>query len=125
MKKCPKCNTILDDSKNKCYMCGADLHSRNPIDFMGGFDDQIGATVTKSQDNVFNNVSVRLRVISESWSIKNKFFAFAFGVFQVKFGAQGIGISFGKQRIYPWRAKRKDFTFVNTESLCINRSNIF
>lgn len=57
MKKCPKCNTILDDSKNKCYMCGADLHSRNPIDFMGGFDDQIGAAVTKSQDNVFNNVS--------------------------------------------------------------------
>lgn len=57
MKKCPKCNTILDDSKNKCYMCGADLKTKNPIDFMSGFDDQIGAAVTKSQDNVFNNVS--------------------------------------------------------------------
>lgn len=57
MRKCPKCNTILDDSKNKCYMCGADLKSRNPLDFMNGFNDQIGAAVTESQDNVFNNVS--------------------------------------------------------------------
>lgn len=25
MKKCPKCGTVSDDSKKKCYMCGADL----------------------------------------------------------------------------------------------------
>ena len=56
MKKCPKCGTILDDSKKKCYMCGSDIQKKNPIDFMAGFDDQIGAAVTKGQDNVFNKV---------------------------------------------------------------------
>ena len=25
MKKCPKCGTILDDSKKTCYMCGTVL----------------------------------------------------------------------------------------------------
>lgn len=56
MKKCPKCGTILDDSKKKCYMCGADLMKSSITNFGESFDEQIGATVTKSQDNVFNNV---------------------------------------------------------------------
>ena len=56
MKKCPKCGTILDDSKKKCYMCGADLQKRTSIDFGENFDDDIGATVSKSQDNVFGSV---------------------------------------------------------------------
>lgn len=56
MKKCPKCGTILDDSKKKCYMCGADLQRTTVTNFGDSFDEQIGATVTKSQDNVFNNV---------------------------------------------------------------------
>lgn len=56
MKKCPKCGTILDDAKKKCYMCGADIQKKPQIDFMNGFDDQIGAAVTKGQDNVFNKV---------------------------------------------------------------------
>ncbi len=57
MKKCPKCGTILDDSKKKCYMCGADLQRRMGINFGENFDNAIGATVTTSQDNVFNNVN--------------------------------------------------------------------
>lgn len=57
MKKCPKCGTILDDSKRKCYMCGADLQRRMGINFGETFDSNIGATVTTSQDNVFNNVN--------------------------------------------------------------------
>lgn len=57
MKKCPKCGTILDDSKKKCYMCGCDLHKSNITNFGDVFDTQIGATVTKGQDNVFNNVN--------------------------------------------------------------------
>lgn len=56
MKKCPKCGTILDDSKKKCYMCGADLLRSSITNFGDSFNEQIGATVTKSQDNVFNNV---------------------------------------------------------------------
>lgn len=56
MKKCPKCGTILDDAKKKCYMCGSDIQAKTRVDFMSGFDDQIGAAVTKSQDNVFNAV---------------------------------------------------------------------
>ena len=56
MKKCPKCGTILDDSKKKCYMCGCDLQKNNITNFGDVFDTQIGATVTKGQDNVFNNV---------------------------------------------------------------------
>ena len=56
MKKCPKCGTILDDTKKKCYMCGADIQAKPQIDFMNGFNDQIGAAVTKGQDNIFNSV---------------------------------------------------------------------
>lgn len=56
MKKCPKCGTILDDSKKKCYMCGSDLQKSNITNFGDVFDTQIGATVTRGQDNVFNNV---------------------------------------------------------------------
>ena len=70
MKKCPKCGTILDDTKKKCYMCGADLQAKPQIDFMNGFNDQIGAAVTKSQDNIFNSVpdiSVKINeVVQES-----------------------------------------------------------
>lgn len=56
MKKCPKCGTILDDSKKKCYMCGMELSS-NKNRFGNGlsFNGDVGATVTKNQDNVFNN----------------------------------------------------------------------
>lgn len=56
MKKCPKCGTILDDSKKKCYMCGTELSTnKNPFGNGLTFDNDIGATVTKNQDNVFNN----------------------------------------------------------------------
>ena len=55
MKKCPKCGTILDDSKTKCYMCGASLGVGGPVSFLDSIDNDIGATVASSQDNVFNN----------------------------------------------------------------------
>lgn len=57
MKKCPKCGTILDDSKKQCYMCGASLEEKKSTsnDFSNPFDATIGATVSKGQDNVFNN----------------------------------------------------------------------
>ncbi len=54
MKKCPKCGTILDDSKKKCYMCGTEL-SKSSGSFADNFDIKIGAKTTKGQDNVFNN----------------------------------------------------------------------
>lgn len=54
MKKCPKCGTVLDDSKKKCYMCGADLQ-RASLTFGDSFDNNIGATISKSQGNAFNN----------------------------------------------------------------------
>lgn len=57
MKKCPKCGTVLDDNKKKCYMCGADLAKSKNLDFMNNFNNQVGAAVTKGQDNVFNNGS--------------------------------------------------------------------
>lgn len=56
MKKCPKCGTVLDDSKKTCYMCGTVLNDNSPLNFGETFDNQIGATVTKGQDNVFNTV---------------------------------------------------------------------
>lgn len=56
MKKCPKCGTVLDDSKKTCYMCGTVLNDNSPLNFGDAFDSQIGATVTKGQDNVFNIV---------------------------------------------------------------------
>ena len=56
MKKCPKCGTILDDSKKKCYMCGADLTvSASVSDFSSNFDNKIGSSITRGVDNVFNN----------------------------------------------------------------------
>ncbi len=56
MKKCPQCGTILEETKKKCYMCGAELQKTLFGDFGDTFDEQIGATVTNGQDNVFNNV---------------------------------------------------------------------
>lgn len=56
MKRCPKCGTVLDDDKKRCYMCGADLLRSSITQFGESFDAQIGATVSTSQDNVFNNV---------------------------------------------------------------------
>ena len=55
MKKCPKCGTVLDDSKKKCYMCGADLQ-RASLTFGDSFDSSVGATVSKNQGNAFTNV---------------------------------------------------------------------
>ncbi len=53
MKKCPKCGTVLDDSKKKCYMCGADLQ-RASLTFGDSFDSTIGATVSTSQGSALN-----------------------------------------------------------------------
>lgn len=56
MKKCPKCGTILDDSKKKCYMCGADLTTSTSVkDFSSNFDSSIGSAVSSGSDNIFNN----------------------------------------------------------------------
>ena len=53
MKKCPKCGTILDDSKKKCYMCGTELvDSKKNV---RNFNNDIGASISRGQDNVFNN----------------------------------------------------------------------
>ena len=52
MKKCPKCGTILDDSKKKCYMCGTQL-SGGASNFGDTFDAQIGASVSESSNNAF------------------------------------------------------------------------
>jgi hypothetical protein len=74
MRKCPKCGTILDDAKKKCYMCGSDIQVKTRVDFMKGFDDQVGATVTKSQDNVFNavpDISVKLNDVVDNKSKNN------------------------------------------------------
>lgn len=57
MKRCPKCGTVLDDDKKRCYMCGTDLLKSSITQFGESFDAQIGAAVTTSQDNVFNNVN--------------------------------------------------------------------
>ena len=54
MKKCPKCGTILDDSKKKCYMCGTEL-AKTSANFAESFNIKVGAQTTKGQDNVFNN----------------------------------------------------------------------
>jgi hypothetical protein len=55
MKKCPKCGTILDDSKKTCYMCGTVLQKSNITNFGESFNEQIGATISSSQDNAFND----------------------------------------------------------------------
>ena len=43
MKKCPKCGTILDDSKKQCYMCGTNLEP-NKVDITE--NKSIGAIVS-------------------------------------------------------------------------------
>ena len=53
MKKCPKCGTILDDSKKTCYMCGTNLNQASFSHFGDTFDSQLGATTSENQDNVF------------------------------------------------------------------------
>lgn len=53
MKKCPKCGTILDDSKKKCYMCGT-LLNKGSNDFSDTFDTQTGS-VNSSFNSVFEN----------------------------------------------------------------------
>ena len=55
MKKCPKCGTILDDSKKTCYMCGTVLQKSSITNFGESFNEQIGATISSAQDNAFNN----------------------------------------------------------------------
>ena len=57
MKKCPQCGTILEETKKKCYMCGAELQKIAFGDFGDAFDEQVGATISNGQDNVFNGVS--------------------------------------------------------------------
>ena len=54
MKKCPKCGTILDDSKVKCYVCGTDLQ-RQTLTNGNSFNESIGATVSNNQGNVLSN----------------------------------------------------------------------
>lgn len=69
MKKCTKCGTILDDSKKKCYMCGMDFQKKKIESFGETFDKSIGAMVTQSQDNVFNNtndISVKMNDVVKS-----------------------------------------------------------
>lgn len=55
MKKCPKCGTILDDSKVKCYVCGTDLQRQTLTNFGNSFNEKIGANVSNNQGNVLNN----------------------------------------------------------------------
>ena len=55
MKKCPKCGTILDDSKVKCYVCGTDLQRQTLTNFGNSFNEKIGASVSNNQGNVLNN----------------------------------------------------------------------
>ena len=55
MKKCPKCGTILDDSKIKCYVCGTDLQRQTLTNFGNSFNENIGATISNNQGNVLSN----------------------------------------------------------------------
>lgn len=86
MKKCPKCGTILDDSKKSCYMCGTSLGSSNKLGFADAIDAAVGSTVTNEVDNVFNN-GEDITVKSKDVVAKNNDSAFfgkdvdAFGVF--------------------------------------------
>jgi len=57
MKKCPQCGTILEETKKKCYMCGAELQKIAFGEFGDAFDEQVGATISNGQDNVFNGVT--------------------------------------------------------------------
>lgn len=59
MKKCPKCGTILDESKQQCYMCGADLDEEEQS-FEESFSSQLGNNVKQEVDEtaiVDNSVS--------------------------------------------------------------------
>lgn len=55
MKKCSKCGIVLDDSKKKCYMCGADLSNSSSLNKLNNFNSDIGATVSSGHDNVFSD----------------------------------------------------------------------
>ena len=57
MKKCPQCGTILEATKKKCYMCGAELQKSAIMDFGDAFDEQVGATVTTGQNNALTSVT--------------------------------------------------------------------
>lgn len=60
MKKCPKCGTILDDSKKKCYRCGTSLNDEF-VNSQGTFntpsDDSNTSfnSVFENSDFLFNN----------------------------------------------------------------------
>ena len=54
MKKCPKCGTVLDDSKKQCYMCGTNLEA-NKIDLSE--NKSIGAIVSGNGKKDFDNGS--------------------------------------------------------------------
>jgi len=41
LKKCPKCGTILDDSKTKCYMCGENLGIGGSASFLDNVGNEI------------------------------------------------------------------------------------
>ena len=74
MKKCPKCGTILDDSKKTCYMCGTDLNENSSLNFGDIFDNPNGAS-TNAQDNIFgahNNLLDNSKDIIDNED--NKFF---------------------------------------------------
>ena len=79
MKKCPKCGTILDDSKKKCYMCGADLTITASVkEFSSNFDTSIGSTISRGSDNVFNNgtdIDVDSEDITSSKNNNGSFFS--------------------------------------------------
>ena len=55
MKKCPRCGTIMDDSKVKCFRCGTDLQRQTLTNFGNSYNENIGATVSNNQGNVFGN----------------------------------------------------------------------
>jgi len=42
MQRCPKCGTVLDESKKTCYMCGTDLTELNQD---GGFGDSLSKEI--------------------------------------------------------------------------------
>ncbi len=50
MKKCPKCGTILDDSKKQCYMCGTNLETAK-LDLTE--NKSVGAIVSGDGNNGF------------------------------------------------------------------------
>lgn len=75
MKKCPKCGTVLDDSKKKCYMCGAELQKSSAASFGDSFNAQIGATMSIGQDNVFqnsNNINASVKEVGSKNLTQNK-----------------------------------------------------